>query len=340
MGSLAHRSQPSNAQTWVRHPMVGALRQRVGDRLDGLIHDRDPASRAVNDLLAAGGKRLRPLLVYLGGQLAGASLSSLDDLAEAAELVHVASLLHDDLMDGAETRRGQPAAWRAIGPKAAVLGGDLAHVLALQRVRLAPDPALEHFLDGVAAMVRAQALEIEQEGQLGGGVPAWSAVAYGKTAALCGWCAEAGALVAGRPEMAERLRCFGLGLGMAFQAVDDLLDLTPGIDAGKAPYADLRARVPSLPIRLAAAADPALATAIRELWHDGGEPSSALVADLRRLGAPAASAVAARELDRARAALLVLPDAPSRFILSAMLDTLSFRAESCLAGPSSTVESS
>ncbi len=339
MSSLAsHRPAPA-PQAWIVDPVVVALRRRVALRLSGLIEGSDPASRAVRDLLGAGGKRLRPLLVYLGGQLAGARLDQLDALAEAAELVHVASLLHDDLMDGAETRRGQPAAWRSIGPKAAVLGGDLAHVLALQRVRLAPDPSLAHFLGGIEAMVRSQALETEQEACLAGGVPAWRAVAFGKTAALCGWCAEAGALAAGQSSQAEALRRFGHGLGLAFQAVDDLLDLAPGMDPGKRAFADLRARVPSLPIRLAAAAEPALADAVIGLWRQGGEPAPELMIALRRAGAPPTAALVERELSHARAALDELPDAPARGLLHAMLDTLSLRARACLACPEPSLES-
>jgi heptaprenyl diphosphate synthase len=333
MSSLAPRSAPVDTLAWVRDPGVVALRQRVSQRLASTVSAEEPASRAVRDLLAAGGKRLRPLLVYLGGQLAGASLERLDGLAEAAELVHVASLLHDDLMDGAATRRGQPAAWRAIGPKAAVLGGDLAHVLALQRVRRAPSPAMARFLDGVGAMVHAQSHEIEQEGRLSGGVEAWRAVAFGKTAALIGWCAEAGALAAGQPLMAERLRRFGQGLGLAFQAVDDLLDLVPGMDPGKAAWADLRAGVPSLPIRFAAQAEPGIAAAVQRQWSGGGEPSPALVRALREHGAPPTAALIQRELSAARRALHSLPDAPPRAILDAMIDTLSLRTAACLAAP-------
>lgn len=333
MSSIAHRVPPVDTLAWVRDPSVVALRQRVGGRLARVAPNADPASRAVRDLLAAGGKRLRPLLVYLGGQLAGAPLERLDGLAEAAELVHVASLLHDDLMDRAASRRGQPAAWRAIGPKAAVLGGDLAHVLALQRVRQAPAPALARFLDGVGAMVHSQAVEIDQDGQLAGGMEAWRAVAFGKTAALIGWCAEAGALVAGQPLMAQQLRRFGQGLGLAFQAVDDLIDLVPGMDPGKPAWADLRARVPSLPIRFAAEADTDAASAIEALWAAEGEPSPALVRAVRQHGMPATAALVAAELGEARAALRRLPAVPQRDVLAAMIDTLSLRSAACLSAP-------
>jgi geranylgeranyl pyrophosphate synthase len=333
VSSLLAQSPSTDTLAWSRDPLVIALQRRIAARLEGLVPADEPASRAVGELLVAGGKRLRPLLVYLSGQLAGARLEELDGLAEAAELVHVASLLHDDLMDGAHARRGRPAAWRSVGPKAAVLGGDLAHVLALQRVRVAPEPSLERFLDGVGAMVRSQSLELDQVGRLGGGVPAWRAVAYGKTAALIGWCAQVGALAAGRVELAERLARFGEGLGLAFQAVDDLLDLVPGMDPGKAAYADLRARVPSLPILLAAAADPGFQRALLEHWSAGGEPPASLVDALRRLGAPPTAALVERELEAARVALAPLPEGSPRLILSAMLDTLSFRAQASLASP-------
>ncbi len=332
MSSLAAHIPTVSSLPWVQDPLVVVLRRRVADRLVTLAGG-DLATRAVVELLAAGGKRLRPLLVYLGGQVAGVAPSQLDWLAEAAELVHVASLLHDDLIDGAETRRGRPAAWKTIGPKAAVLGGDLAHVLALQRVSLAPDPILAHFLASIEAMVRSQALEVELEGSLEGGEPAWRAVAFGKTAALCGWCAEAGALAGGQPDVAARLCAFGHGLGLAFQAVDDLLDLVPGMEPGKRAFADLRARVPSLPIRLASDADPNLAEEIRMLWSLGGEPSHELAAAVRRLGAPPTAQWVEGELGLAREALLGLPGSPARSILFAMLDTLSQRAAACFAAP-------
>ncbi|MFH1463540.1 MAG: polyprenyl synthetase family protein [Pseudomonadota bacterium] len=321
---------PSRA-SWASSALVGALRARVDARLRDLPRGEGPASQAVVELLAAGGKRLRPVLVHLGGALVGADAGLLDSLAEAGELVHVASLLHDDLMDGAEERRGRPAAWRALGPKAAVLGGDRAHVMALEQAARAPGPILPRFLETVASMVEAQSLEIGQAGRLAGGEVAWRRVAYGKTAALCGWCAEAGALAAERPVEAQALRAFGEALGLAFQAVDDLIDLIPGMDPGKPAFADLRAGVPSLPLRYAAAADPTLRQAVGQLWRRRGEPTSALAEAVRRAGVGPTVGFVARTVAVAREALTTLPAGEPRAVLSSMAEDLAARAERCAA---------
>ncbi len=330
---------PAARLSWAAGPLVPRLLVRIERGLVGVAPGSEPASRAVRDLLAAGGKRLRPLLVYLGGRMTGADPAQLDELAAAAELVHVASLLHDDLMDGAGSRRGQPAAWRVLGPKAAVLGGDLAHVLALQRVSRAPPPVMPRFLETVACMVRAQSLETERVGSLEGGVAAWRSVAYGKTAALVGWCAEAGGLVAGQGAATDSARRFGESLGLAFQATDDLLDLVPGMDPGKTPYADLRARVPSLPILLAAQLEPSLRARLLERWRLGPPPDDALARAVFRAGGPATHAYLQRQLDVARRALGFFPASEERSVLLGMLDTLEGRAAACMTSASTHPES-
>jgi octaprenyl-diphosphate synthase len=320
---------PRTGAPWSAGAVALSLRGRIDARLQAAAPGDEPASRAVRDLLGAGGKRLRPVLVHLGGALVGADAALLDELAEAAELVHVASLLHDDLVDGSASRRGRPAAWVALGPKAAVLGGDRAHVLALQRVVRAPGRVLPRFIETVAAMVEAQSVEIDQVGQLAGGEAAWRRVAWGKTAALCGWCAEVGALAVGDDLAAAALRGFGEALGLAFQAVDDLVDLVPGMDPGKPAFADLRARVPSLPLRLAACQEPEVGQAVERFWRAAGEPPTDLVEAVRRAGVEPAAAFTSRALRDALDSLSSLPTLDGCAVLAAMAGDLAARAEVC-----------
>jgi len=310
-----------------------ALLHSILNRMNftGIAEGPDPASRAVRELLAAGGKRLRARLVLEAGALCGAAAADLEPLAAAAELVHAASLLHDDVLDGAVRRRGLPAAWCALGVEAAVLGGDLAHLLALDRVARARAPALARLLETTTAMVSAQSIELTRLRALEGGAGAWREIAWGKTAALCGWCAEVGAIAAGDPAAAPRLRAFGEGLGLAFQALDDLLDLRPGPAEGKEPLTDLRAGVPSLPLRLAAAADPALAAAIRAAWDEGVAPSPRLAAALLAAGGPGTLAVVEAEVAAAAQALDPLPGGAARAALDGALAAVATKARACLS---------
>jgi geranylgeranyl pyrophosphate synthase len=226
----------------------------------------------------------------------------------------------------------------ALGPKAAVLGGDRAHVLALQRVVRAPGRVLPRFVETVAAMVEAQSVEIDQTGCLAGGETAWRLVAFGKTAALCGWCAEVGALAVGDEVAALALREYGEALGLAFQAVDDLVDLVPGMDPGKPAFADLRSRVPSLPVRLAASLDPQVGRAVERLWRETGEPSVDLAEVVLRAGVAPTIAFISHALRQARDALSSLPAEDSRTVLAAMAGDLAACAEACRQAAASPLE--
>ncbi len=306
--------------------LVEDLRARVEAHLHGVLPGEEFPRRIVRELLLAGGKRLRPLLVHLGGRLVSAPDSALDELAAAAELVHVASLLHDDLMDGAEQRRGLVTAWRAHGATPAVLAGDLAYVHALGLVQPISERALARFVDTIGQMVVSQSLELEICGSLDGGVQRWEQVALGKTAALCAWCAQAGALMADRPQAAELLESYGQQLGLAFQAVDDLLDLVPGMDPGKAALADLRAGVPSLPIRFAAAADAGIRGEILDAWRQDDDVQPELAGAVLRLGGPPCAHYARGRLQAAHLALSTFEESPARQVLDGLLDTLLQRA--------------
>jgi geranylgeranyl pyrophosphate synthase len=243
-------------------------------------------------LLSSRAKRARALLCAAVGRHLGADLAAVVDCAAAIELVHGASLLHDDVVDEADVRRGEPTA-RAMGGNAfAVLCGDL--VLARALALLSPHgPAtLDATIAVVDEMTRAALVEIEDRGRTDVPIARWTAMATGKTGALFGLCArlpallvrgDDGAVATDGPvddDRANRLERAMRSFGLAFQIVDDIIDLQ-GSDPGKARGQDVRERNPSLPILAAVAREPALGAALARI--DGDVDDAVLVPLCERL---------------------------------------------------------
>jgi geranylgeranyl pyrophosphate synthase len=243
--------------------------------------------------VAAGGKRLRPLLVHL-------TAPSPDDAMRAAvavELAHVATLVHDDVIDGAELRRGRSSAWHEHGIEAARAGGDYLFARAFSELADGGDLAgVEILARACLSIVRGEAMQRRQAYD-----PETPIDAYLERIALkTGRLFEAACLLGSRD---ERLGEFGLALGVAFQIADDILDCVGDtIDTGKIPGADLREGVPTLPLILAAREDEVVRDALA-----GGPVEGALV----RVAATSALG-RSREmaLDYARAARSLLRDEP------------------------------
>lgn len=192
----------------------------------------ESCNRSINQLLQRtvllGGKRLRPLLTYLCGRFFGVNAANLDTYAKAIEMVHAASLSHDDVVDGAKTRRGKPSINAESTNKHAVLAGDY----------LLADVIVELSKRGNLALVQEMSLVIQAlaEGE-------WiqldaaesrkysreliELIANKKTASVMSWCAVAPATLAGLPEaVIGYARDFGYHLGLAFQQMDDTLDFS------------------------------------------------------------------------------------------------------------------
>jgi octaprenyl-diphosphate synthase len=249
-------------------------------------------AEAGGHLVLAGGKRLRPRLVELFGSACGAPRPALVDLGVVAELLHAASLLHDDVVDEGRMRRGVPTANVAYGNARAVLAGDWLLSGALSLLRPYSRPVLEGALAVVSRMTLAAAREVDARGRVDLEPASWREIAEGKTGALFGWCGEAPALLGGDRESAQRFARFGRHLGVAFQLADDLRDL--GGDAGKDRFSDLRQRQPSLPIVLAAGASPEFRRRLASTWSQ--DPiAPACVADLGQSILAEGHAAAARE---------------------------------------------
>ena len=203
------------------------------------------------DALAAGGKRLRPALTFLSAP-AGERASVAAGVA--VELVHQATLVHDDLIDGARVRRGHAAAWTSHGPAAARAAGDYLFARAFAELAATGDQAAVAVLaDASLALARGEAMQRRQRYD-----PDTATDRYLERCAL-----KTGKLFEAACVLGGGSGAYGLLLGIAFQIADDILDCTGDtIETGKVPGIDLRDGTPTLPLLLAARADPVVREAL------------------------------------------------------------------------------
>src|SRR5256714_9901403 len=208
---------------------------------------RDTVSpvRAITDigeyLRAGGGKRLRPALLLLSAKLFGYGGRGAVPLGAVVEIIHTATLVHDDIIDEAETRRGRPAANTQLGNSMCVLAGDWLYMQAFKvAVQERNFRILDALIDLTQQMVEGELLQMEKLGKL---IPLDEHVdlIYRKTACLFSVCMRLGAILGGASvEQEDALGQYGRDLGMAFQIVDDVLDLTASEDVlGKPVASDL-----------------------------------------------------------------------------------------------------
>lgn len=287
----------------------------------------DLAERSAAWLLALPGKRIRPLCVLLAARLGGRGLDrTVRDLAVAVELVHAATLLHDDVIDEGTERRGAATARMVYGNSASILGGDHLLTVALRRVAgSAPHAVLVSLIDVIGEMVRAEAVQLERRGRFEPNRETYLEVIDGKTAALFRWGLWAGGMAAELPEPAlSALEAAGVALGLAFQLVDDAIDLESlDGESGKTPLADLREGKLTWPLVVAVERDPGLAEEIQRRISEGGDGiDAALVERIRRTGGVEATrAFAAEQAARAGDELLKLPEGPARAALLTVVET-------------------
>jgi geranylgeranyl pyrophosphate synthase len=259
--------------------------QSVEQRLASLVephHDgeADILERAASHLtLAPMAKRARPRLVYQFGRCFDVDTQDLVHMACAAELVHTASLLHDDVIDEGTERRGRTTANRKWRNLVAVLTGDLALCLSLQELHDLPRVLTTRAIDVVETMTRAIMLESDARRNPAVTTEQWRTIAVGKTGELFGWCAAAPALAAGHHEWGDRLFTAGRHLGAAFQRADDLRDLLSDRE-GKDRYADIKNGAPSAILAAATDRDPELADTLRAYWHDERDLETGAIAEL------------------------------------------------------------
>ncbi len=214
---------------------------------------QEAPSRSVNYvlryLLRQSGKQLRPALVYLAARTVGQVTEMTRVAAAMVELVHNASLIHDDVVDQADLRRGLPAVYKIWKTKAAVLAGD--YMLA-QGLKLAVETGhyvlLEHLNHAVQEMSMGELEQLRRARKSRLDIEGYFHIIRGKTAELLAVCTATGALSAGADkDTVELFRQFGIQLGMAFQIRDDILDYTPSSLFGKRSGNDLKEGKLTLP---------------------------------------------------------------------------------------------
>lgn len=223
---------------------------------------------AARHLVLGGGKRARPMLVKIFADSLEFHDARLVTVGMAAELIHAASLLHDDVVDAGMFRRGKPTVNARWGNTVSVLSGDLLLSGGLLALARADAQLGEMALATVQEMTRAAIAEVQARGNLDLSLSDHRAIGEGKTGSLFGFCGRAVATLAGNLDAGKRFDAFGRRIGVAFQMADDVRDVT-GTDEGKPQYADLSSRTPNLPVLLACAADPKLKRRIFEAWSFG-----------------------------------------------------------------------
>jgi octaprenyl-diphosphate synthase len=289
-----------------------------------------PATESAQHLLDAGGKRVRPLAVLLSAACFGSIPEAARELAVAAELVHLATLLHDDVVDDAPERRGKPAARMLWGNAVSVLAGDLLLTHALERTSaVAPRAVLADLFATLRRLVDGEIVQLRGRTELDPRQATYFTIVHDKTASLFGWAARAGAAIAGAPEaLVSALGDFGSHVGIAFQLVDDLLDYEgdPAL-TGKALHTDLREGKLTLPLILAVEKDPSLYPDLHAARELDAAAATRLVAAVHRLRTgETVRAMADRETRLALDALALLPPSVAREMLGAIATELTARA--------------
>ena len=267
-------------------PSIAALTRlakRDMDGVDALIRDRMQSPVSVipalaEHLIGGSAKRLRPLLTIAAARLAGAKDDACLNLAAAVEFIHTATLLHDDVIDSSELRRGKVAAHLIWGAPASVLVGDFLFARSFElMVEAGSMPALEILARASRVIAEGEVLQLTRSHDLDLPQETYLEIIGAKTAELFAAASEAGAVSAGAPAATcASLRRFGRSLGLAFQLVDDALDYSGASETlGKNPGDDFREGKATLPLLLAIARTGAAEKAFWDRTVDRREQTEA-----------------------------------------------------------------
>ena len=293
-------------------PRVAALLERTEARLGEVARGHGATLAAYAEgTLAAGGKRLRPLLVFLCAEGEGDALVA---AAAAVELLHMATLVHDDVLDSARLRRGRPTVYAEGGRAAATATGDLLFSRAFAELASSGDPDAVRALSAASsALARGELMQRED---------AWSPAVTRerymercrlKTGSLFEASCRLGALTAGGEARSEALAGFGAQVGLAFQLLDDVLDVSgPTERTGKPRGADLMDGTATLPLILARERDPELAGLDPRAAATNPEDTAALCERIAATGALEDSRAEALEHVAAAKATLGEAELPER----------------------------
>ena len=313
------------------HAILGADLGVVEAELNRAVREGlSPATDSAAHLLQAGGKRVRPVTVLLSAACFMPPPPAARDLAVVAELVHLATLLHDDVIDDGQERRGRPTPRRIWGNAVSVLAGDLLLTHALERTAsAAPGPVLSDLFATLRQLVDGEIIQLRGRAVLDTDEATYFRIVRDKTASLFSWAARAGATIAGAgADAARALGDYGTHLGVAFQLVDDVLDYAGDPRAtGKALLGDLSEGKVTLPLVRALAQHPHLSADIEAVRTGDARAAQGLADAVRASGScDGVRALAREETARALASLEGLPASPARELLGGVARELASRA--------------
>ncbi len=293
--------------------------------------DVDFVNEAARHLLAAGGKRFRPLLVVLAAEFGDSDAPGVIPSALVVELTHLATLYHDDVMDQADLRRGAPSANARWDNSVAILTGDFLFARASDIVADLGPECVRIQAQTFGRLVQGQIRETVGPHAGEDPVAHYLSVVADKTGSLIATSARFGARLAGVPAGIEQtLTDFGEQIGMAFQLSDDILDVaSEQAVSGKTPGTDLREGIPTLPTLLARRSDRAGDSRLRDLLSrpltDDAEQAETLRLLRSNPALEQARKVVQARTDAARALLETLPDVPARQALVELCDLVTTR---------------
>ncbi|QBD82409.1 polyprenyl synthetase family protein [Ktedonosporobacter rubrisoli] len=309
------------------------------EQVDATFQERatsglDILNAASMHALGSPGKRLRTALTLLSGKLNNYRFDKLLPLSVAYEMLHLATLIHDDIVDEAQTRRGNPTVNSVWGDKIAILLGDYYFAKTAGLIADIEDPRIDHlFSDTVATVCEGTILEIMAAGRIDLTVEAYYEKIKCKTACLFAACSKGGAIVSGAsPDEISYMYDYGLHLGMAFQVIDDILDYTQDQSTiGKPAGNDLRQGMITLPL-IYALQEPSSnghQQKVQDLLHSNTRNES----DLQEIIAWVSQGYGVKQslLDayahgnKAREALYHFPDSSNRDVLDELIDFVVIR---------------
>lgn len=231
--------------------LEAGLEQVESGLLNATKHTDPVAKDAARHLVEAGGKRIRPVLVMLAAQLGNPDVKEVIDSAVVVELTHLATLYHDDVMDEAPTRRGVPTAQMIWGNNLAILTGDLLFARASQVAANLGEEIIKLQSFTFERLCLGQMHETVGPLETDNPTQHYIQVLADKTGSLIAAAAQMGVLASGADRAFEQpLVEFGEAIGVAFQLIDDVIDISEAGPSGKTPGTDLRAGVPTLPVLL------------------------------------------------------------------------------------------
>lgn len=251
--------------------------------------DNPLITEAIKRMLQAGGKRLRPRITLLAAEANGGAAEEHLHLAAYMELIHVATLIHDDVVDNAQTRRGVNATAVDYGNRISVLAGDYLFAWIFKNVTAQyPHPVPNILSATLADICDGEVLQLRALGNLELALAAYVEIVMKKTASLFAASAECGAIMgAGQPLHVKALRDYGMYYGIAFQMMDDLLDMTADAQSlGKPVGNDLAERKITIPLILALARADGDTRALVERFYSGDEGcrTAQVIAAIERCG--------------------------------------------------------